>query len=123
MNKPNDKDDKDFQLWQEGLIRERESLTNSLGVEHIKNSPVGAQCVLERISEVDSMLRLPRLFYHLYKQIRPRHLIIVEGHKGTGMTLSSTALAFKLREHFGKRVVNNYNPKPFWNMYDTRNRK
>ena len=119
MNSETNSDDKDFQLWQEGLIRERESLTNSLGVEHIKNSPVGAQCVLERISEVDSMLRLPRLFYYLYKQIRPRHFAMVEGRKGTGMTLSSVALTYKFREHFGKRVVNNYDPKPFWDMYNT----
>jgi len=119
MTNETNSDDKDFQLWQEGLIRERESLTNSLGVEHIKNSPVGAQCVLERISEVDSMLRLPRLFYYLYKQIRPRHFAMVEGRKGTGMTLSSVALTYKFREHFGKRVVNNYDPKPFWDMYNT----
>ena len=123
MNKPNDKDDKDFQLWQEGLRHERELLLDSLGIEHIKSSPIGAQCVLGRTSEIDGMLRLPRLFYHLHKQIRPRHIVMVEGRKGTGMMLSSVALTFKLQEHFGKRVINNYNPKPFWDVYNNTHKR
>ena len=57
---------------------------------------------------------------HHYKQIRLRGIVVLEGRKGTGMTLSSTALTWWLREHFGKRVVSNYNLKPSWGMYNTK---
>ena len=124
-----------FEQWHNHKLAEWNTLS-----EMLKGHPeeLLRPWTAEQLELAKAPLRLPTLWYWFEQQTlthrkrstvvtpsnlglvdkRLRDVTVIKGRKGSGMSLFALAQAWQLKKHFGKKVVSNYNPKPFWGMYD-----